>query len=217
MLRPDDAEEAALRSQRGVDRLAAFSDAVVAIAITLVVLPLVDLAGGRDATAAGVFTADRYRLGAAAVSFVVIGSLWRDHHSGFARAVRDSRILVSVDLLWLAAIAFLPVPTALLFSDGRDADEQVVVAVYAGTMAVAQLAMRLMVLEIRLHCSDGDLPPLSPLRFTAQWASPVLMLVAGGLSLAGLGSRALLVLLLALPIAWVSTVVRRHRHPPAAS
>ncbi|MEK6437776.1 hypothetical protein [Pseudonocardia sp. T1-2H] len=36
-----------MRTERGLDRFVTFLDAVVAIAITLLVLPLVDVLGGR--------------------------------------------------------------------------------------------------------------------------------------------------------------------------
>src|SRR4051794_5021732 len=101
-------------AEKGVDRLVFFSDAVVAIAITLIVLPLVDVAREPGAgTAAEFFGENGPGLLAAAVSFIGIGSFWREHHRMFNKAIGFNRTLVTVNLLWLAGIAFLPLATVL--------------------------------------------------------------------------------------------------------
>ena len=62
-----------------LERLTAFSDAVVAIAITLIVLPLVDRA--MDAQrAADFFVENAIGLISALLSFVIVGLFWRAHH-----------------------------------------------------------------------------------------------------------------------------------------
>ena len=59
-----------MRTERGLDRLITFVDAVVAIAITLLVLPLVEVLGARprDMDLAAVLAEDAAQFGAFLVS-----------------------------------------------------------------------------------------------------------------------------------------------------
>ena len=62
-------------TERGLDRVVNFSDAVVAIAITLIILPLVDLAQEHDDGSVVAFFGHNWTgLAAAALSFVVVPS-----------------------------------------------------------------------------------------------------------------------------------------------
>lgn len=203
------------RTERGLDRLVAFTDAVVAIAITLVVLPLVDVAASGEVSLAKLFAEDGYKLGAAAVSFSVIAALWRIHHVVFERAVTYTGGLLQVNLFWLAAVVFLPVPTALLFSSKADgAAEQAVVAVYAGVLAVAQLAIAVCAEIIRRRClpEGADRGRFDWL----PWATFGITAVTAVLAFAGLGTRALLLLLLGLPAEWIRLETSRRRRRRAA-
>src|SRR3712207_2209345 len=71
-----------VRTDRGLDRLVTFLDAVVAIAITLLVLPLVDVIPdeGRDVDLGALLADEAGRFGAFALSFAVIAQLWLVHH-----------------------------------------------------------------------------------------------------------------------------------------
>jgi uncharacterized membrane protein len=102
------------RARRGSDRLIAFSDGVVAIAITLVVLPLVDEAADIGNRTVGQFIADDfYGFLAAAISFYSIARFWQAHHALFVRATGHSVRLIQVNFLWLAGVVFLPLATVL--------------------------------------------------------------------------------------------------------
>ncbi len=66
-----------MNTDKGLQRLVTFSDAVVAIAITLLILPLVDAASSFPSMGLRHFLdANSTRLLAFALSFVVIGSFW---------------------------------------------------------------------------------------------------------------------------------------------
>ena len=71
-----------MRTERGLDRFVTFLDAVIAIAITLLVLPLADAigttGGGRDL--ATLLSEQAGRFGAFFLSFVLIARLWLAHH-----------------------------------------------------------------------------------------------------------------------------------------
>jgi uncharacterized membrane protein len=125
-----------------LDRLVFFSDAVFAIAITLLVLEIhvpdlprsEDIAGSWEA-----FLSLGPSLFAFALSFLVIGRFWMGHHERF-RPVRhyDPRLMWP-NLLYLMAIVFMPFATAFL---GRNLGHFVPALVYNLAMLVlALLAM----------------------------------------------------------------------------
>ncbi|HEV8277579.1 MAG TPA: TMEM175 family protein [Streptosporangiaceae bacterium] len=96
------------------DRVLFFSDAVFAIAITLLVVDLrvpdVVLNAGHQ------LHADKYRILGFAISFLVIGLFWMGHHRLFRYITALDRPVIFLNLLFLGTIAFLPYPTALLFA-----------------------------------------------------------------------------------------------------
>jgi uncharacterized membrane protein len=117
------------------DRVAFFSDAVFAIAMTLLVvgigIPKVKEGGdlgkalsSRDAEIFSFF-----------LSFVVIGFFWLAHHRFFARLAAVDVRFMQINLLYLAAIAFTPFPTAIVGVYGGD--EPAGVVLYAVTLGVA--------------------------------------------------------------------------------
>ncbi|WP_183510167.1 TMEM175 family protein [Paeniglutamicibacter cryotolerans] len=95
-----------------------FSDAVFAIAMTLLVLDLKLPAMPSNMTAAqfnGILMDQREPLAGFILSFVLVGRLWLAHHRRFnAMKGHDGKLQV-INLLALFFVVFLPVPTALLF------------------------------------------------------------------------------------------------------
>ena len=95
-------------------RVEAFSDAVMAIAITLLVLeirvPVVK--EGESLAHALLHLWPKYAT--YAVSFLTIGVMWINHHSLFERIRFVDRRLLFVNLFLLMAISFVPFPTAVL-------------------------------------------------------------------------------------------------------
>ncbi|MGW4249444.1 TMEM175 family protein [Nocardia sp. NPDC004722] len=94
-------------------RVEAFSDGVMAIAITLLVLEirLPETEGGdlwRELT--GLWPSYLAYAG----SFLTIGVLWLCHHRFFSRIRRMDGLLHCGNLLLLLAVAFLPFPTTVL-------------------------------------------------------------------------------------------------------
>ena len=65
-----------MRTERGLSRLVGFSDGVVAIAITLLVLPLVTAATQVDVDAGTFLVENAYQLLVLVLSFAVIGRFW---------------------------------------------------------------------------------------------------------------------------------------------
>ena len=98
------------------DRVLFFSDAVFAIAITLLVVDIrvPDIAGVVNAYSQ--LNDARYKILGFAISFLVIGLFWMGHHRLFRYITALDRPLIFLNLLFLGTIAFLPYPTALLFA-----------------------------------------------------------------------------------------------------
>ena len=93
-------------------RVEAFSDGVFAIAITLLVLTIAEPSNYHDL---GNQLRERWPSFAAyAVSFIVIGIMWLNHHSIFGFFERIDRPLVYLNHLLLLTIVFVPYPTGVL-------------------------------------------------------------------------------------------------------
>lgn len=115
------------------DRVAFFSDAVFAIAMTLLVVGI-GIPAVSDAGLADALREKRSEITSFFISFVVIGAYWRSHHRFWAGLRAVDNPLIVVNLFYLAAIAFTPFPTALA---GKYTDEPVSIVIYAITLAVA--------------------------------------------------------------------------------
>jgi len=199
-------------AEKGVDRLVFFSDAVIAISITLIVLPLVDVAREPGDSSAATFFADNGPgLLAAGVSFLVIGSYWREHHRIFNKAVGFNRMLVSINLLWLAGIAFLPLATVLQV--GASHDDRLANLVYIGTIAVTTALLRCEeVVLARAGLLEVDATPTMP-QLAAHWVPVVLTVIAAAIAsiVPESGLYPLLLLLLGGPIERLLVLSRRRR------
>jgi uncharacterized membrane protein len=136
------------------DRVMFFSDAVMAIAITLLVVDLrvPDLVRN----ARHELGADEHKILSFGISFVVIGLFWLGHHHLFRYITALDRRLILLNLLFLGTIAFLPYPTALL--SATQGEQTASTAFYAACVA----ATGLMELVIWLYAiRAGGLVPAS--------------------------------------------------------
>ena len=122
---------------RGAERLITFTDAVVAIAITLLALPLTELPSGVAGQGFGVYLVEKWpEVLGFVISFFVIARLWWAHHRIFEHVVRWDRVLVVVTVLWLFTIVLLAPITAVTASNAP-AEHPEVIAVYIGLMVVS--------------------------------------------------------------------------------
>jgi uncharacterized membrane protein len=117
------------------DRVLFFSDAVFAIAITLLV---VDIRVPDIVTnAAQELSKSTDKILSFVISFLVIGLFWMGHHHLFRYVTALNRRLIFLNLLFLGTIAFLPYPTALLFAGNTH--EPAAPVFYAACVALAGL------------------------------------------------------------------------------
>jgi uncharacterized membrane protein len=108
--------------ERDPTRVVAFSDAVIAIAITLLVLeirPPQDTAHLLDGLAALWPSYLAYGL-----TFMLIGQVWANHHVMFDQIRRADRIVLLLNTVLLMDIAFLPFAAAVLAQAFRDGQGQ---------------------------------------------------------------------------------------------
>jgi uncharacterized membrane protein len=85
-----------------------------------------------------------------ALSFIILGFFWINHHDQFYYIKRANRVFVWLTIFYLMSIAFVPFSTALL---GEYADQQISVVVYGINIAVAGFWAATMVV-----CSQGLSP-----------------------------------------------------------
>lgn len=126
--------------QLGFERLVFFSDAVMAIAITLMALEIRLPEREPDVTAMQVAIALKALTPHIAVyilSFLVIGSYWLLHHRLFRLILRYDIRLIWFNLIFLMFVAFVPVATNAL---GNYPDFPVISALYAVSLALVGLA-----------------------------------------------------------------------------
>src|SRR3954452_14913332 len=110
-----------MRTERGLDRFVTFLDAVVAIAITLLVLPLVDVLGGMQAgrDLASVFSDEAGRFGTFFLSFALIARLWLAHHHIVEGVGAYARAVLLAKLTWSLTIVLVPFATQVAGSFRR--------------------------------------------------------------------------------------------------
>lgn len=114
---PEGHREPEEHEARAVDRLIFFSDAVTAIAITLLAIDLPVPAG---ATVPAFWSSVRHndlRYLAFLISFVSIAAAWGHHHDVFQYAKRADSRLRSLTMFWLMMIVLIPFATKLLTSN----------------------------------------------------------------------------------------------------
>ena len=123
------------QSAEGLSRLIAFADAVVAIALTLLVLPLVDIANDlrEESSVADVVSDNSIELVSFIISFGVIWILWRQHHQTMEYFRAYDRTLINLHFIWLLTIVALPFATALI--DGAHIEQANIL--YIGVLAVS--------------------------------------------------------------------------------
>ena len=132
-----------MSDSRGVERLTAFTDGVIAIAITLLVLDI------RLPRPAGELSDSELLADLLAIwpkylgyvlSFLVIGNFWVGHTRRLRTLKSVDATLLWLNILFLLAIGFVPFTTSVLSeNDGR-----VATILYAGTMVAASLLLTLL-------------------------------------------------------------------------
>jgi uncharacterized membrane protein len=148
----------------GTNRLEAFSDGVIAVAITLLVLAIVPPALDKSAESSLI-----YELGkdwphyvAYVISFMTIGIIWINHHAMISRLAQADHSILILNLILLMTIAILPFATDLMATYlPADHGQKLAAGVYGGAFVVMSVAFSVLnrhILLSRAHMLTSEIP-----------------------------------------------------------
>jgi uncharacterized membrane protein len=135
------------------ERLVFFSDAVVAIALTLLVLPLADAVRTDKAPNGGMLPVgtllsnNEPLILSFLLSFVVIVRFWIGHHRVFEQVKAYSMTLMWLNMAWVLTIVILPFPTELVAA--YPSHDRIVLVFYIGTLFVSSLLLTALLWVVR--------------------------------------------------------------------
>lgn len=175
------------------ERTILFSDAVFAIAITLLVVSL-DLHRTKP-----VIWDDRMlaEIAAYVITFLVIGIYWVSHRRTFKRleqykSLSDCREtpLLWINILFLMCVAFLPIPTSDFAEFLRNPTNSSTILFYAISMIITGTVSFLLLLCVIRECENCGWRAVLSLSFTSEWkdftlrklSPPFVFLIAVALS-----------------------------------
>ena len=206
-------------------RIEAFSDAVFAIAITLLIIEIgVPHAEGAESLSDKLLHLWPSYLGYA-ISFLVIGTVWANHHNRFRLIARSDHILLFLNIVFLMCVALIPFPTALLAEYIREEEYRTTaVAVYSGTLAVTAIFFTVLWLYVagNYRLVDRSVDPLLLRAMTRRYVLGMLLYILA-FALTFFSATASLVLIVILALIFVLPEPegpgssRRTRRPPISS
>jgi uncharacterized membrane protein len=158
-------------ARHAVERLSLFSDAVAAIAITLLALDL-PVPGG--ATVSALWSSVRHSGSsyiAFLISFAVIAVAWSHHHDLFRYAIDTDAGLRQLNMAWLLTIVLTPFATKLLINSGLETTSAH--AVRFGFYALVQVGSSAFLLMLQRHLASRRQAPATPTASVANltWQS----------------------------------------------
>lgn len=217
MTAPDHVEHP-IDNRVDAERLVFFTDAIVAIAITLLVLPLLESIP--EASAHGLTTGEwlvEHSTGLLAfvVSFSIVSYQWMAHRRLFAPLVAVTQGLLWLDIAWAFTIVFLQLPSAMIYALATDRWS---VVLYIGTLTTTQSLITIMSYRVRAH--PELLAPGHRATINTRMHLAVTALFLGALVVAALSPTvgfSSLFLLWLVPVVrripWVARGASRAQHP----
>ncbi len=203
-------------SSAPVERVITFVDAAVAIALTLLILPLMEQLtdpAGHAGSTADFLSENSGALTAFAISFVVIADFWLGHHRLYQHIAWEFPWLFWTNMGWLMTIVFLPVATAMTT---RGITDRLQYVVYIGTMVLTCLMQALMTWLASRHPESWRAGHEIPAREVARSLAvaigfTVAMMIS--VSVPRVGYWSLLILFLVGPLHRLATGVRDRDKP----
>lgn len=200
------------------ERFKAFVDAVVAIAMTLLILPLMEsvseAASGHMSTAEFL---DEHsgQLLSFGLSFLLIATFWMGHHRQYRDVEFITGPLLWINVAWMATIVWLPVPTAMI---GQMDTDPLQAVVYIGTLIMTQVTTLAGWLYLARHRDLGTVST-EAIRLGAIGDVAAIVLFAAALAIAVAASpdgyAGLFLLLLSDPMSrLLNRLLRKRRSEP---
>jgi uncharacterized membrane protein len=130
------------------NRLEAFSDGVLAVAITLLVLDITVPRATAHSNLGHELARNWPNYAAYVTSFITIGIIWVNHHAMISRLRQADHTILVLNLLLLLTIGILPFATALMAAYLQQSQGQHLAAgIYSGSF----LAMSIMFASLNQH------------------------------------------------------------------
>jgi uncharacterized membrane protein len=199
----------------GAARAKAFIDAVVAIAMTLLILPLMESVS--EVAAKGEGAADWLashgdQLFGFVLSFVIIAVFWMNHHRVFSRVHMVSTPFLWITMAWLLTIVWLPVVTAMV---GQMASgDPLLTGMYIGSMLLTEVMSLFTLLYLRAHPRMHDIGHDRMLRWIAIALSMIVLFALSlvvALAFSVISYYALFLMFLTRPVAMAFSRLLRLR------
>jgi uncharacterized membrane protein len=125
----------------GTNRLEAFSDGVIAVAITLLVLGITVPEPGSTESLGHALLSKWPEYAAYVTSFLTVGIIWINHHVMINRLARADHAILMLNIVLLMFIVILPFATELMATYLRESHGQnLAAAVYSGALLAMSLA-----------------------------------------------------------------------------
>ncbi|GHU58937.1 DUF1211 domain-containing membrane protein [Clostridia bacterium] len=201
-----------LMTEKGFERFVFFSDAVVAFALTLLVVPLTDLAVDEitkehRGSILNLLAENFETAIAFVISFVVVIALWNTHRSTFERVKTADYYIARLNSAWLFTVICIPFATQLIA--GGYIKENVMM--YASLVSANTICIRLIDVHVMKHRDTLAAQGAEFTRSLMGWITPITSVVIIGIiaSVPASGQYALLLLGLDNVIASVIRRVKR--------
>lgn len=148
-------------NERDTNRLEAFSDGVIAVAITLLVLDIHVPPFNSQVTLLHELLNGSVAYLGYVTSFVVIGLFWANHHYMFKYIQRTNHTLLLINTLTLMCLVFIPFTTALLVEHFYDAYRNTAAVVYSGSLLLTSIFYNILwrYASARYRLVDQELAP----------------------------------------------------------
>jgi uncharacterized membrane protein len=144
----------------------AFSDGVMAVAITLLVLNITVPPTSEHVSLAHALARQWPIYAAYVTSFITIGIIWINHHAMISRLAQADQAILALNLLLLMSIAVLPFATDLIAEYLKaNRGEHLAAAIYSGSFLVMStffLALNRHIMFRKPHMLDFEMD--EPLR-----------------------------------------------------
>ncbi len=158
-------------------RLEAFSDGVLAVAITLLVLEIKVPPTHGGSRLGHALLAQWPQYAAYVISFLTIGIIWINHHAMLSRLRQADHAILALNLLLLLTIAVLPFATDLMATYLKQSQgEHVAAAIYSGAFLLMSIAF----ISLNGHILLGK-PHLLGVELSAEQRRQILLRGATGL------------------------------------